>query len=85
MTIPAGWLRKWQSPLEHVGSLLCSLLSSGGVANIWMKWHQLEGFPLTYVLICHLGMIEQRLPPKGKKIFCERRLQRDSDVGVSTL
>lgn len=30
MTIPAGWLRKWQSPLEHVGSLLCSLLSSGG-------------------------------------------------------
>lgn len=57
----------------------------GGVANIWMKWHQLEGFPLTYVLICHLGMIEQRLPPKGEKIFCERRLQRDSDVGVSTL
>lgn len=24
---------------------------------------------IQFVLICHLGMIEQRLPPMGKQIF----------------
>lgn len=46
----SSWMvEEWQSLLEHVGLLLCSILSlGGGEGDIWMKWHQLERFPLTY-------------------------------------
>lgn len=47
----SSWLaEKWQSLLEHVGLLLCSMLSLGEGGSFWVKWHQLEGFPLTYSL-----------------------------------
>lgn len=63
----SSWLvEEWHSLPEHVGSLLCSIVLGGGEGDIWMKWHQLEGFSLTYAFICHLGMVEQILPPIGK-------------------
>lgn len=66
MTIPAGWLRNGKARLSMWARCYAFCCPLG--RNIWMKWHQLEGFPLKCVLICHLGMIEQRPSPKGRQI-----------------
>ena len=53
MTIPAGWLRNGKACF-CMWALCYSVPYLWGM-NIWMNWHQLEGFPVTYVLICHFG------------------------------